>query len=771
MPVDRTELLHALQARASRRTTRASVDERLVDALAEHVDDNGRLDAQALAHLEKAILGHASKGSRRQHRKRLTRFLAAANETGLIDAALPVEPTLAPRPALLAVSPDQARRQATARAMDQHLDHWLAGARRDDPATVLLALAMRLVARAGCSEKVVTGILARLTYADVSRSGTLSLPIDPADFSPARYVLTPPKACQRLIPRRRRGAKGDDHQTLLFSSLLGEPPTDAESARRRQDEVRRVLSHAFRAFADDFAQQHATDGAASIMSWRRFAHAARLLPLGRGVPPVFVDLLERFPLPAAATGGDGQPMALLHHRDAPSPNERIRRTHRSHDATPAPAQGADLIRRVPGPVVISATELPEDWSRRVRNLLQAFTDGAEGLCATRGTVPKGKHSALRELRDRLLNRADTIVPTASILHVALAWASAKLMDGGVKVSTIKTYFSRLFSHTLLSQEETLDLQYWDDETIDELTARMLAMPRRSVRTDAHFLATWADFLRYAQSIGLLAEAEVAIQQGEAAHRACRTAIVTPGEFDYVWRVLDHRSADPVSMQWAAALTLGFYGGLRASEVLGLTLKDIYSGWGEVWVHIRAGKTPAARRNIPLHLVAPPAVVAQIVRWVERRSKACASLAPQDVALFGPEGEAGGYNRASFITPLLAWLRELLGEGVDFHLLRHSTVSWLLLRIHAARHRGFRESLHHQASWMFSDEALGRVLTLVRGDAPANGQSGAHDWLYLAKFIGHRDLGTLLLHYSHTLGPIHSEVLERAWGGRSKTERA
>ncbi|MBK5943066.1 hypothetical protein [Halorhodospira halophila] len=112
------------------------------------------------------------------------------------------------------------------------------------------------------------------------------------------------------------------------------------------------------------------------------------------------------------------------------------------------------------------------------------------------------------------------------------------------------------------------------------------------------------------------------------------------------------------------------------------------------------------------------------------------------------------------------MRPILGEGVDFHLLRHSMVSWLLLRWHAAQYRDFRDQLLERDAWMFSDTALDRLPALRQPEALASTEGlGGEAWLALAKLVGHRDPGTLLLYYGHSLGPIHSDVLARAWGGR------
>ncbi|MCG5547512.1 IS21 family transposase [Halorhodospira halochloris] len=434
---------------------------------------------------------------------------------------------------------------------------------------------------------------------------------------------------------------------------------------------------------------------------------------------------------------------------------------------PGPGEGT-VERQQPGPIGDYPLPRPEDWPRRARNLLDAFIDRMRSLQKVRGTLPaRAREEALAE-RDALFEQADALGYPASVVQLALAWGADKLLRDGVKVQTLADYYSRIASLELLGMEEVLDLRDWDDETIEEVTGCVIAARRWSPRSAGHFRTTWFDLLRYGQACGWLAEAEFALSKPreEGAHAPVRTAIVTPAEFEYAYGVLVSREADARYAQWAAALTLGYFAGARASEVCSLSLGDLFVDATECWVEIRSGKSPAARRRIPLHALAPPGPVAQIKGWARRRRQQFPRERAQDVALFGPEGNARGYRYHGLIAPLLDELRLILGEGVDFHLLRHSMVSWLLLRLHAAQYRDFRDQLLERDAWMFSDTALERLRALHQPEGlPGKEGLNGEEWLALAKLVGHRDPGTLLIYYSHSLGPIHSDVLARAWGGR------
>ncbi|MEX0375541.1 site-specific integrase [Spiribacter pallidus] len=178
-----------------------------------------------------------------------------------------------------------------------------------------------------------------------------------------------------------------------------------------------------------------------------------------------------------------------------------------------------------------------------------------------------------------------------------------------------------------------------------------------------------------------------------------------------------------------------------------------------------GKTAAATRSIPLDVLAPPKVVRWFREFAEARRQQFADprfkgWKINQIALFGPRDNPDRYTREALIDPIIGLMREHLGGEVDFHLLRHSFVSWLILRVYAMRHPGFAETLPQKAATMFQPEALAQLRELFDGETRS--RAGTDDHILMKDLIGHEDLRTSILHYTHTLDWIHTDVMRRAY---------
>ena len=729
----------------------------LLDAVLEAADSNGRLDQRAL----NTVLKKQCKSAHRPDRpclRRLIKLLERLNADGTLKAVLPTLPVPNPRPSVLPVSADQfARIQSAEALVDFLLQTWLPA--QSSAAARSLAAGMLLVAQTGAGEEVACGILARLRPGDVSAQGVLTTPTHIAELSGNTHSFRPPEPLRGLLLEEAARAGDTDPGALLLDAAPGvDAPDPAEGAeasiREAVETVRRTLGAAFRDLVRDFEQvRGGWPAGGPVGTWKRFAHTARFLPLRAGFPPFLLELMRSYPLPAEVQG-----FTPVDEEGSRFLGERVLRDASEHSHRLATNDNAQTTE--PGPVTLYDDEPPEDWPRLARNRLSTFVKRIEALAPSGRIRAKRQQEQLHALLTEALDEVDAIAPPTSLLHVVLHWSVKKLDQDGGKISSLKTHYSRVFSRALFSNPETWDLQEWDDETVEEVTRQILAGKAWGRTTRGSFLMTWGEFLRYAQHHGLLAEASLVRFTGDNSPANPRTEILKPQEFGYLDRL---QAKSRQGRMMACALVLGGFGALRAAEVCGLTIGDVYAADGELYVYSRAGKSAAARRKVPLHLVAPPEHVALVREWwAERTGELPPNTNGHEAGLFGPQGDPAAYQRNALIDPLLAWLRSIIGRDADFHLLRHTAASWLLLRWYAAHNPDFAETFAKRGGWFFGEASLAGVRHLLEGEA-FGADTDHNALLRLSKFLGHRGLDTLMVHYAHTLAPIHSHALGKLEG--------
>ncbi|MEX0387401.1 site-specific integrase [Spiribacter onubensis] len=739
----------------------AEVMTSLITHTAALIDENHRLTRAHANQLVRATRQALPDGRKRRAFKLVIEVLEAINLTGAATCAMPGQTHHPMRPQTTADSALQFHQQAIAYAMDQYLDRWIAERAAGEPMDRVLAFALRLTTRTGMGADLVSGSLARLTPARVTANGALHLPIDIANFSRAYYHWPLPPGCARLLPPGSPKDTRDDG--LLFAEALGEPidstlPEDAliDAAAQKQKAVADALQKAFQAFAQAFRRDTGHRGGVPLKSWTTFCLVGRFIPQGRGMPPALIELGKGFPLPACTD---------LHALAAQAPRQSVRLSGGTLASAPIKPPTADTtnLTAPAGGEWFDTEALPEDWAAKANRILQRFCQDAEALQGKNHYVTEANHQKLEDQRDKRLGELNALWAGPTLAHIGLGWL-CELALKRAKISTLRTYVSRLLAVSTLALEPAMNLPLWDDDIVYGMETQIIASRDWQHTTVGHFRQTWGDCLRYAKRIGHLPEVEH-LPGGQAhVHTAKRIHILTPYEAGLIWNHCLHHGGE-WGAQAAAAVMLGFYGGLRSADVLGLTLKDVDIDHGEVRVTISGGKTPAATRSIPLDVLAPPEMVRWFREFVEARRQQfadprCTGWKINQIALFGPRDNADRYTREALINPIIGLMREHLGSEVDFHLLRHSFVSWLILRVHAMRHPGFAETLPQKAATMFQPEALAQLRQLFDGEA--HPRAGTDDHILMKDMVGHEDLRTSILHYTHTLDWIHADVMRRAY---------
>ncbi|GAA3899707.1 hypothetical protein GCM10022228_07720 [Halomonas cibimaris] len=698
--------------------------------------------------------------TRKHARKRVNRVLQQLNQIPGMQAVLIPEPIPTHRPTPW---PTTARSLDIGEQMVQLDKNILSWCRRTaQPDAWLLVLAIRLMTRFGMGETTALGTLAMLTREHISQRWW-AIPAAPGEqlAEGGHYQIRLPDDV--WVPLRAvLSREGNKRPTgwLLFS-----PEGAPLDYRQRVKQLRTRLKTATKQCLKEREQNADSDNWCRLRTWSTLVNASQYVPLLRGIPPLWARMLRQYPLPTCT------PVPLLSESETAhwyTPGERYGRLPDrptiANASAPVPELGQQT--QPAGLALIDTDHLPVGWARQAKNLLRQFL-------AEVAEMDTKKVSAARfepPMKDRLLRHEKKLVRlighSGSYPQWVLHFLYHQLRTKGNKVGTARTQLSRLTPITMMLQNAILDLSDWDDDVVLELQEAATSGANWSDGTLAAFYKTMRQFMAFCQQYGALEGITLPRNATSSlAPSVLRTRILSPDHMETVWNSLvDHVPAGDPRQMMALVIALGFYGGLRASEVLSLTLNNVVmqngAGEGEhtCWIEVEGGKTSAARRRVALHVMAPPSVIEQMNTWVNNRRKECSASLLADIALFGPRHSPDAFARESLITPVIGWMRYVLGEDIDFHGLRHAAVSWTLLRLYAAQKPAFKATLHHRYHWMFCDTALDATLAHFCGAEGDDTLARGTQLLHVAKWIGHRDAGTLLQHYAHTLGIIHSDVL-------------
>ncbi len=705
--------------------------------------------------------------SRKQANQRVNRLLEKINELPNINAVLITTPVLAHRPTML---PNSGKAFSAAVKMVELDRKLLAWCRKTDTIEAwLLVFSIRLMTRLGMSESVMLGTLSQLTLRHINKTNkSINIPSSPDTsghndghyriilpddvWVPLRAIITREKSCPKdawLF------AENDQSMTLVN--------------KRRRQVLRQRLTRTSRLMLNDVNNAGETSYA-QINSWQIITRSSRYVPILKGIPPVWSGLLRNYPLPTCT------PIPLRRSQDNAShyapgrqlgrlPDRQARRGP-THDKDEESSAGTQVpTTRTPGVIMIATDHLPSDWRRRIKNLLQKFL--SETSLLSKKTVKAKKFD---DAMQALLTKYESLINqligfTGHYPAWLLHFIYYQLRTEGNTISTAKTYLSRLTPITMLYHDAVLDVGDWDDEVVLEMEIAAKAGSHWAESTLEAFRSSFRIFIRFCQQHGILEYVTLPKRLHSLTPSTIRTRILSPDHMDTAWEELTKNMPTGSKNQMKAlVIALGFYGGLRASEVESLTLNDIQigredeDGKSNCWVDILGGKTWAARRRVPLHVMAPPWVVKQLRSWVEERQQCFIDTSLKDIGLFGPSQSPDTYQRRYLITLAIDDMRYRLGEDIDFHGLRHAAVSWTLLRLHAAQNPGFADTLQHRHHWMFQPGVLQETLQYFCGAEGTDTLARGTVLLHVAKWIGHREPATMLENYAHTLGLIHGDIL-------------
>lgn len=715
----------------------------ILDLVKSRVSENGRLTESQVHDIFQEL-----SGSRRHPPKPLVsavrNVLTEINELGLIKADLPAERIPIARPSLL---PATSGEFSYLPVIDDMLDFlwttWLAQLAPVD--ACLLGCAMTLPAHAGMGNPALHLILTRLKWEHIAGDGLIRMPFDPDDKASPFFAIALPAAARLLLSALRQRSKPQSASYVFL------PDTCKPSARKKRvaGHIRTLYTNCCRGYCHSSQQRH-------LPTWSIFARVARLIPvLTAQLEPLFVTVSSTLPLPTApATTGF---MPLTRKEIGTRPGD-----------LPTPSIPA-RVRKTPSlPPGAGSTTTPQNWcadarlvmARLVRSL-KAISRSSHGKFTQRDRVHEA-HAAI----NTLLEEADDLAPNAkSALHLALQWTRSRLspqhLHNNPKVGAIVTDLSRIFTARLLRVPESIDLSAWETEEHETFIEEHLADSSLAPATQAATAAAFRQVYRFANANGYTDSVDTRFTHADTSFGTRRAQVLSPYGFDFFLDSLQAMQTRDAQLI-AAACAIGYYAGLRAGEILLLTLNDVIIGDGEIWIQILRGKTPAARRQIPLHLLAPDAIC-DLVRatYGMRRGEFRPSANLQEIFLFGPEGVPDRYERGALIDVAITELQARFGADVVFHSLRHAFASWILVRWYALRYPDSIKVLAANGHVVFQPDAQERfaeLFSLVPGQPPDPSDPSA--LVVISKLMGHLGQQTLFARYVHTFQILHADAMKR-----------
>lgn len=415
--------------------------------------------------------------------------------------------------------------------------------------------------------------------------------------------------------------------------------------------------------------------------------------------------------------------------------------------------------------------------------------------AVRNTIDRAKQRALLSAsidKDEVEKTIDIIRQSHTSLALACSRIHYHLCEKQNSLETCLAEINSVFEHGFVLYP-VVDLRAWDEEDI-ELVINELLLERKKKELSER---TKVDYLNSLRRVILFSRRELALFNNiELPEVNAQTGIVLtnrnhvlgPSEFDNLTlnKIKLHRLTDAIN----PTLILAFYGGMRSGEIANLSLRDIVCSEYELIVYVRKGKTPSAKRSIPLHLIAPPKAVKivrdyyqlRMINYRAYKNKKEKSKQPDNdksqVQFLSINGDCSQNTSALVIEQSLSSLKDQIGNGADLHLLRHSFASMMFLRWYCCKHPDFINELVDEKHWCFKKQGIAS-LRVIFGENPNEPlpDSNTTAIIHLIKLMGHRDTNTFFQVYvhsydavlEHALKRVHSEIDKIALPGKLISE--
>ena len=430
----------------------------------------------------------------------------------------------------------------------------------------------------------------------------------------------------------------------------------------------------------------------------------------------------------------------------------------------APARVSAPTRLIPSAVPTKAEEIPAiDWCERAKEHLRSMSADLCSISPYR--LSKTQKLRARQVIDRYRGEALTLSKPDSAWVVAIDYAENLIVEkGSVSTRSLRNYLDRCAINGLLNNANAASLSDWDlDDFVENFEERICRLESKlGWRTRANIQEAYRslfDFLAEKQVVSGLKKCRLGEMFGRA---SAQWKLLAPEAVDaLIGQLFD--SGEFTDLQTALVIGLGYYGGLRGSEVASLTCASVIFDdvLTNLDIEVLRGKTASARRRLPFDKLAPVAIQQKLKTYVLERRRSVASVAIGQIALFGPLGSALGYKPESHIRLVRGVLKTWFGDRVNFHTMRHCFCSNLFLRWYALRHPDIREQLasaNHELYGSRLQNGLNRYFARKSID---DGNIRPYDLILMVKLTGHSSPDMLFSFYVHSAFLVQKHAVDLA----------
>lgn len=410
----------------------------------------------------------------------------------------------------------------------------------------------------------------------------------------------------------------------------------------------------------------------------------------------------------------------------------------------------------------SDLEPPPEWIAESKSILRALCTGLDKQ------VPKHcntthKRQIAREIFANIRERVPDYYPASCVTRLTIDFAEKRFVgDQKVIARTVRDYLSRCIINGLLCFDEAFSLADWDPDDFYDAVEDRINSNRLCNRTKSLVLIAYNQFLRFAcPKLGIPTVSLTDLKQ-QFLGGAGQWRLLSPHVVDRLLRQLAE-SGHAFNRQIAVTIAFGYYGGLRASEIRRLTLANIVIDHqlGLFELELLRGKTPSARRRVPLHALAGCLVLDLIQEEVEaRKGQFSAATQLSKIALLGHPAEKEGYNYQSLALATRAVLRAAFGESANIHLLRHSFCSNLFVRWYSLLYPDLLDNHRDRSHDLYQYELQSRLRAFFQNLPGQEENVRASDLVVIIKVTGHASPLTLFVYYVHSYTLVHQHTVSR-----------